>query len=436
MARIKAIPRQRTHGSYGHFLNHRQAQSHCGRFLYYDTRNSDPEIIKTTRIESLDLIDDTVRVVYDTQSRSEYGPGVGAVVCHPLRSTILFIHGLTNCDQDRPYGMTRRFGAWASFDPMKPSVKISALESRRIESEPTWGVLSGGTHAHSFSPDGRWVSFTYNDTKVPDRRTVGFTLVDAWESKTRPNPEAARGCFEDQFEGSGWSALALIPQDGIESAREECWVTNAYDAQATLRLAMIVRLATNRTDPQWIDEIYVAEFPPEARQWPKMLQGPMATNRQHNADHWVLDVPTGIRLRRLTYSQSAAYPGVAGPRHWLLASRCGRWIYTMMKDSRGTVRVVRLGVADGQLDWISENQESITHPLAIDPQGSQLSYLVGNRLIILELQTGKQTEVQWDTQVFGQIVGAVQFLRNSQEIFWNAKPNGSPWLQIWTASLQ
>jgi len=396
MARIKAIPRQRTHGSYGHFLNHRQAQSHCGRFLYYDTRNSDPEIIKTTRIESLDLIDDTVRVVYDTQSRSEYGPGVGAVVCHPLRSTILFIHGLTNCDQDRPYGMTRRFGAWASFDPMKPSVQISALESRTIESE----------------------------------------LVDAWESKTSPNPEVKRVCYEDNFEGTGWSALALIPQDGIESAREECWVTNAYDAQAPLRLAMIVRLATNRTDPQWIDEIYVAEFPPEARQWPKMLQGPIESNREHNAEHWGFDVPTGIQLRRLTYSQSAAYPGVAGPRHWLQASCCGRWIYTMMKDSRGTVRVVRLGVADGQLDWISENQESITHPLAIDPQGRQLSYLVGNRLIILDLATGKQTEVQWDTQVFGQIVGAVQFLRNSQGIFWNARPNGSPWLQIWTASLQ
>jgi len=108
----------------------------------------------------------------------------------------------------------------------------------------------------------------------------------------------------------------------------------------------------------------------------------------------------------------------------------------MMKDSRGTVRVVRLGVADGQLDWISENRESITHPLAIDSQGRQLSYLVGDRLIILDLATGKQTEVQWDTQAFGQIVGAVQFLRNSQEIFWNAKPNGSPWLQIWTASLQ
>ena len=442
MARIRAILRQRTHGNYGHFLNHRQSLSHCGQFLYYDTRNADPDIIKTTRIESLDLIDDTTRVIYDTQSRSDYGPGVGAVVCHPLRSSVLFIHGLTNCDQDRPYAMTRRFGAWAGFDPRNPAVEISALESRKLASEPVWGALSGGTHAHSFSPDGRWVSFTYNDARLPDRRTVGFTLVDRWESTNRQTMPDTKTCFEDNFDGVGWSALALIPEDPIESAREECWISNPHDAHAPLKLAMIVRLRSSFTDPKWIDEIYVAEFPEYALKWPSMLQGPIHASGQKKVGTWGYAVPMGIELRRLTHSDSAVHPGVAGPRHWLQASNCGRWVYTMMRDSQGTVRVVRVEVSDGRVEFISENQESITHPISIDPGGRQLSYLVGDRLRLLDLQTGEETEIEWDTQSFGEIFGPVQFLRNSQgglwnqRIFWNARPKGSPWLQIWTATLQ
>lgn len=436
MAGIRAILRQRTDGNYGHFLNHRQAISHCGQFLYYDTRNADPDIIKTNRIESLDLIEDTTRVLYDTQSRSDYGPGVGAVVCHPLRSSVLFIHGLTNCDQDRPYAMTRRFGAWASFDPRKPEVQISALENRNARSEPTWGALSGGTHAHSFSPDGRWVSFTYNDARLPDRRTVGFTLVDRWESSNRQTMPDTKPCFEDNFDGVGWSALALIPQDPIESAREECWISSPHHAHGPLKLAMIVRLRSRLTDPKWIDEIYVAEFPDCALNWPSMLQGPIHASEQKKEGSLAYAVPTGIELRRLTHSESAMHPGIAGPRHWLLASNCGRWIYTMMKDSQGTVRVVRVEVSDGRWEFISENQESITHPIAIDPEGRQLSYLVGDRLTILDLQTGKETEIEWDTKALSEVVGPVQFLRNSQGIFWNARPKGSPWLQIWTATLQ
>lgn len=440
MTRSRAIPRQRTHGSYGHFLNHRQAISHCGRFLYYDTRNADPDIIKTTRIESLDLIEDTVRVIYDTHSQSDCGPGVGAVVCHPLRSSVLFIHGLTHCNPDRPYAMTRRFGACVSFDPLKPQVQISALENRSVLSEPTWGTLSGGTHAHSFSPDGRWVSFTYNDARLPDRRTVGFTLVDRWESTSKQELTGNQPCFEDNFEGIGWSALALIPEDPIESAREECWITNMHDARAPLKLAMIVRLASSLTHPKWIEEIYVAEFPENALQWPSMLRGPVHAKDERNDERkitsWPHAVPMGVRLHRLTHSQSAEHPGIAGPRHWPVASRCGGWIYTMMKDSRGTVRVVRVGVTDGRWEFISENQESITHPIAIDPEGRQLSYLVADRLTILDLQTGKETAIEWDARAFSEIVGPVHFLKSTQGIFWNARPSGSPWLQIWTASLQ
>ncbi|RLT13239.1 MAG: DUF3748 domain-containing protein, partial [Planctomycetota bacterium] len=178
MPGLHAKLQQRTFGDYGHFLNHRQAISHCGRYLVYDTRNADSDIAKTTRIESLDLRDNSIRILYDTHSQSIHGPGVGAVVCHPLRSTVVFIHGLTHCDELQPYSMTRRFGACLHIEPSVPNSdpksKLVSIESRSLQTAIPWGVLRGGTHAHSFSSDGTWISFTYNDALAPEHRTVGF----------------------------------------------------------------------------------------------------------------------------------------------------------------------------------------------------------------------------------------------------------------------
>jgi hypothetical protein len=108
----------------------------------------------------------------------------------------------------------------------------------------------------------------------------------------------------------------------------------------------------------------------------------------------------------------------------------------MMRDHRGVVRLVRVSLADGSIEWISNNQESITNPPAIDPAGRLMSYLVDKRLTILDLSTGQESGVDWDLRAFDELFGPVQFLKNSRELFWSARPAGSPWLQIWTARLQ
>jgi hypothetical protein len=123
-----------------------------------------------------------------------------------------------------------------------------------------------------------------------------------------------------------------------------------------------------------------------------------------------------------------------------MASTCGNWIYTLRKDPQGTVRIVRVRVPDDQEDsnseWISNNEESITHPPAIDPATGRISYLTGKRLTILDTTTGQEIPVAWDADAMDTMVGPVQFLSESRGIFWNARPFGSPWLQIWTALLQ
>jgi len=443
MPGLQAQLRQRTFGDYGHFLNHRQAISHCGRYLVYDTRNADSDIAKTTRIESLDLNDNSVRILYDTHSQSVHGPGVGAVVCHPLRSTLVFIHGLTHCDELQPYSMTRRFGACIHLEPSdpnsNPTSKIVSIESRSLQSTIPWGVLRGGTHAHSFSPDGRWISFTYNDALAPEHRTVGFAIVDPWQGDSEARTELQTPKFEEEFKGIGWAALILVPDQAIESAREECWVPHPTLTQ----LAFLGRVPNRSQNPddRWVDEVFLAQLPAQADRWPRMLDRQTPEVHPTGAQ---LASPPGIQIRRLTHTESAPYPGVQGPRHWLMASNCGTWIYTLRKDPQGTVRIVRVRVPDDQEDsqedsnseWISNNEESITHPPAIDAATGRISYLTGKRLTILDTTTGQEIPVAWDADAMDTVVGPVQFLGESQGIFWNARPFGSPWLQIWTATLR
>ena len=493
--------KQRTFGSYGHFLNHRQAQLCSSQTLLYDTRNLDSDIAKTRRIEAVDLSDDAIYLLYDTSSDSPHGPGVAAAVCHPLRSTALFIHGLFSCNETNPYSMTRRFGGLLDIDttqmkdatqlidktqlptvlssesspkhssaslPVTPSSsntatsKVRALENRSLDTHVPWGTLRGGTHAHSFSPDGRWVSFTYNDavcaSRDPqlDRRTVGIALLNPTAvsmsllHKSDDTPNATETLHEEWSQGAGWATLVLDPVDPI-SAREECWVPNASSIDLPPRLAFIGRLPPTSTHPS-IDEVFLAELPVDAWDWPKQLLGFTPTDPLSGR----LQPPPGITIRQLTYSDRVSiellHPergmrGVQGPRHWLTASTCGLWIYSLFRDSLNCVRAVRISTLSGEVHPISPAGMSVTRPPAIDSSSRWMSLILDDALHLIDLQSLQVVAVHgWPSQdaqcPWDELIGPVQFLcadspsTASLEIFWNARPKGSPWLQIWTARLQ
>ena len=462
LVRISDI-RQRTWGEAGHFLNHRQAQSHCGNFLVYDTRNKDPDIGKTRRIESLDLRDGKIQTIYDTGSESDFGPGVGAVVCHPLRRSVLFIHGVAPCTEQSPYSITRRFGAMLEADLSNSESKWQAfpMESRSTQTPMAWGSLSGGTHAHSFSPDGRWVSFTYNDCRVAgrvpalDRRTVGFAILD--ERKMNVLSFAERPFVElgESFIGAAWSGVIVDPveepvpgSDMLDWAREECWLPDP-DQRRLVFIGRVRVPAATASGYENIEELFEAEFPRDAEEWPNHLRGEIPLD----AETGRLQPPPGIRIRRLTYSMDQQFPGIRGPRHWPVADPRNRFVVVLMQDNLGIIRAVRISTASGgsatkssqndsgnidsrNIAWITKNRESITHPLAIDSTGRYLSVVVGKRLFIHDLEAGVETEIPWDSQRWDEIVGPVQFLKGGRGLFWNARLLGSPWLQIWTADLQ
>ncbi len=71
-----------------------------------------------------------------------------------------------------------------------------------------------------------------------------------------------------------------------------------------------------------------------------------------------------------------------------------------------------------------------------------MSLILGDALYLIDLQSLKVFAVDgWPSEdahcPWDELVGPVQFLRGtSLEIYWNARPKGSSWLQIWTARVQ
>lgn len=466
--RLQAI----THAPYGHFLNHRQIFSPDGTRVYFDTRNADPEIQRTRRIESIDWRSGEGRVEYTVPRSSEHGPGVGAVVCHPHRDALLFIHGLHNCDQAKPYGMTRRFGALldASFnrlqaaatrEPMRP---VLPVESRYVTSVCPRGALRGGTHAHSWSHDGRWVSFTYNDAVVasrhacgngpPDRRTVGAIYLPSVDTDAAAldNPRALerRTACDEEWTGLGWGTVVArvtdaprFGSDDIEQACEECWVENR--PRRTMAFLGRVRDASGRA----IDEVFVAEWYETERARGAKVEMGDATPAQCDEEGRLVPASDGdcdpvqsLCVRRVTRTERDPHPGVSGPRNWLVASPDGRYVFFPQRDRRGVVQIARAELDTGAVTAISQLSESIENQLSIDAAGRRLTAMVGGMPGQLEIERGiwqpllsaNALDRRSEAPRFS---GAVHVLPDGSGWIVHGVPCDpqQSWLQLWTITL-
>src|SRR5690606_15294525 len=117
-------------------------------WVVYDSRNGDTHIGITSTIAMVNIEAKQIKRLYTTPNQTEFGPGVGAATFNPVQDRVLFIHGLTNCTKDQPYGFTRRTGVSIAID--NPDVPIF-VDARDVKPPYTPGALRGGTHAHCWS---------------------------------------------------------------------------------------------------------------------------------------------------------------------------------------------------------------------------------------------------------------------------------------------
>lgn len=383
---------QLTKGAYGHMLNSLQVFSPDDQWIVYDTRNDQTHISRTCCIEKVHVNTGEIVRLYSAPNQTDYGPGVGAAAWHPSENKVIFIHGLMNCDESRPYGFTRRFGAiWDESDP----ARVIAADARTVDEPLIPGALRGGTHAHSWSGDGEWISFTYNDFimenreressgRIKDMRTIG--VMSHTESVAVPSESA------ENFSGEYYSVVAATvtqdPEPGsdeVAKAFDECWVgDNGYIRKDGSRQKHAIAFQAHvvTADSALITEIFVSDIPDDITRGAKdePVEGTISSRPA---------VPDGITQRRITFTQDRKYPGVQGPRAWLRSSPDGSMIYFLMKDDEGIVQVYGTSVHGGEIHQVSTLPYSVQGQFNVSPDGKALAVIADNSIWLCDIADGR-----------------------------------------------
>ncbi len=377
---------QLTSSPQGHTLHNTQVFSKDGQWIVYDTRNDDTQIGSTGSVEMVHVRTGEVRVLYRTEHQTAHGPGVGAATFSPVIDRVLFIHGIRNADASRPYGLTRRTGV--AIDVNRPGEPIF-MDARDVTPPFTPGALRGGTHAHSWSGDGQWISFTYNDyvmerlaqidASVQDLRMVGVMV-----------PGRVQVAPDGDMENHDGACFSVVVTDVTENPRpgsdafdkafDECWVgVGGYrrsDGKMQKR-AIAFQGNVRNAEGESVTEIFVADLPDDLTQASaaKPLQG-TASSRP--------GVPLGVTIRRVTHSSS----GVTGPRHWLRTTPQGDLICYLAKDRTGMIQLFGVSPVGGDPRQVTHNEFSVQGPFNIDPTGRWIAYPADNSLFVTKIATG------------------------------------------------
>ncbi len=383
---------QLTFGNKGHTLNYTQCFSPDNEWLVYDTRNEGSLIGSTCCIEKVNIKNKTLVRVYQTSGQSAYGPGVGAAAYNPKSDKIIFIHGLGNSNAVNPYGFTRRTGVLVNDSAL---LKPVFMDARDILPPFTPGALRGGTHAHSWSGDGTWISFTYNDFiseqlnkagyPVKDLRTIGVMAPIKKVSVVKD----ARG---ENNDGKYFSVvLAKVKEkpergsDEIEKAFDEGWIgKDGYTMFNGIKQKRAIAFQGDVRDlhGKVVTEVFVADIPDDIiRANPlEPLEGTAMTRP---------NPPARTVQRRITNTADKKYPGIQGPRHWLRTSSDGRLIYCLMKDDKGIVQIFSVPTIGGQINQVTYNIFSVQSAFSLSPDDHFVSYTADNSVFVTSVKTGK-----------------------------------------------
>ncbi len=387
---------QLTDGNRGYFLNQAQVFSSNDQWIVFDNRNDDTQIIKNGTIGMIKVNTKNVNTIYASAGQSAYGPGVGAAAFNPKTDEVVFIHGLVNADSIQPYTFTRRTAI--SVDPFHPSKPVH-LDARDVVPPYTAGALRGGTHAYSFSGDGEWISFTYNDAIIAHLATSDSTIMDLRTVGVMvpEGPVAVKGGngFEN-FGGQLFSAVIAkvteFPRPGsdeISKAYEEGWIgTDGYfNSKEEVQNKALAFLGDVRDDKsQTITEVFVADLPDlliDAKDVPN-ISGSELTRPEP---------PKGVRQRRLTFTQDHKFPGIQGPRQWIRSLPDGSLVFFPMKDDAGLVQIFAISPNGGVLVQITENDFSLETSFSIDPNGEYLAYGYDQDIYLTVVKTGKTQKI-------------------------------------------
>jgi hypothetical protein len=361
--------KQITFASRHHQLTNTQTWASDSQWLVFDVRPSGASFTGKT-IERVNIHSGETDVIY----RATDGAHVGVVTVHPQDDRYVFIHSPENPDVSWQYDFHHRRGV------VTHQGETHNLDAMDITPPFTPGALRGGSHVHVYSPNGNFVSFTYNDHVLHeydlalDLRNVGVAAPFG--------PVIPAGDHPREYAGSHWSVLVsqttATPQagsDDINRAYEEGWVGNS-------QLAFIGD--TLSVSGEKVPELFIVTLPREEAGWKQAGNAPLC-----GTDTTLPAPPAGVVQRRLTFTHDKTYPGlVTAPRHWVRSNPQGDKIAFLMRDDAGVVQLWLIAPDGSKLRQLTQC-DGIQSAFNWHPSGEWLGFVVENRIALCDAKNGE-----------------------------------------------
>jgi hypothetical protein len=396
--------RQVTCAAHGHMLTNSGVWSPDSRWIVYDTRSSpDGSVFDGTRIERVEVESGRIEILYESRN----GACCGVVTASPVDDRVVFILGPEQPTADWQYGPARRQGAIVRTS--KPGV-IERLDARDLVPPFTTGALRGGSHVHVVSPDGRLVSFTYEDAVLDGSPAAATTAGSPCEKNLRGVGVSVCGktvqvprTHNRNHDGTAFSVLVTrltdepgAGSDEISKAFEEAWIgTHGYlrpdGTRQRYALAFQGHVVVSEASTgglRTVSEVFVCDLPDDLDELTVAGEQPLAgTPTSRPAP------PRGVIQRRLTFTADRHYPGIDGPRHWLRSSPDGSRIAFLLRDDRGVVQLFTVSPNGGRPVQVTRDDSSVTSSFSWSPDGRRIAYVADSSVFIVDVPSGASTRL-------------------------------------------
>ncbi|MGG7448480.1 DUF3748 domain-containing protein [Kosakonia oryzendophytica] len=401
--------KQLTFAPRNHQLTNTQTWTPDSQWLVFDVRPSGASFTGKT-IERVNVHTGAVEVLYTAPD----GAHVGVVTVSPQAEKYVFIHGPENPDADWQYDFHHRRGV------VTENGLTHNLDAMDITAPWTPGALRGGTHVHVFSPNGEFISFTYNDHVMHERspaldlRNVGVAAPFGPVNPPCTHPR--------EYGGSHWSVLVSrttptpVPgSDEINRAYEEGWVSDQ-------RLAFIGD--TLSLTGEKVPELFIVTLPQDEQGWKTAGDAPL-----QGTPDTLPAPPLGVVQQRLTFTHHKPFPGLVNvPRHWVRSHPQATQIAFLMRDDQGIVQLWLISPNGGEPRQLTQTSSGIQSAFNWHPSGNALGFVLENRIALCDVKRG---EITFLTSDHGNppSADAVVFSPDGKQIAWMQDAEG--FRQLW-----
>ncbi len=396
-----ATERQLTSGSTNHVLANANVWSHDCEWIYYDVRSDAAgERFDGARIERVNVASGAREVIFESVRQA----CVGVPTASPVSDRVVFIHGPEDPTDDWNYCAWHRRGVIVNASQPGRSINVDA---RDLVPPFTPGALRGGSHVHTFSPDGKWIAFTYEDHVLAEfagtqshelnQRQIGVS-VPAEELSIEA--VSVSDSHVRNHHGNFFSVLVSLTHDHprrgsdeISRAFEDAWVgADGYlrSDGVRQRRAIAFQGEVCGTNGQTHNEVFLVDLPDRLNGClgPGVNNEPIEGTRTNRPRP-----PRGVVQRRLTRTEHREFPGIQGPRHWLRSSPDGTRIAFLMKDHAGVVQLWTVSPSDGSLRQLTTNAFDIASAFTWSPDGRWIAHAMDTTVCVTDASTGETLRV-------------------------------------------